>query len=555
MIDLNLARAQQTPTVAPEPAKTLDDPVAITAAVQAGLAQEGAAGQEEGQPQEEPRGFFASLDLAKFETGRFLDEEPPPPSWIFDNSFLAGTVGFVAGAQGTGKSRFLLQIGAAIATGHRGFLGDALRPARKGKVLAIFCEESRPVLWRRIRRMFRAFCPIRAESEDGKTVTLLPHPAETDFRTNFIAIPAAGQDLRLVEMAGGEARPSRNFHELLALAKSIPGLALTILDPQSRLYGQNENDNACATTFCSLLEHLAQETGAGVLCCAHVGKGVAKKRDGSFDVDAALHQDAMRGASGFSAAARWQLNLASLPGKAARARGVGSKAGDGQYLAGKVNKANDAPLGEVFYLHREHDGTLRYVEPEKTEEDKALEAQLVERITAEVRRREEANEPALTIKALGDVFPARWKEDIPGATKTAVRAAVSAALLDGHLFEVQRRGGNRKLNFYLSASPDTPLSTGQEEPSGDVGTGQRTGQELPDRTGQKGPSGAKMASLLDSGTGQKDTGQNTPSGPGTRMKSRTGHRTASLSKERENTCPVFPSSDSLDTEPEGGDAE
>ena len=140
--------------------------------------------------------------------------------------------------------------------------------------------------------MFRAFCPIQAESEDGKSVTLLPHPAEADFRANFIAIPAAGQDLRLVEMAGGEARPSRNFHELLALAKSIPGLALTILDPQSRLYGQNENDNNAATTFCSVLERLAQETGAGVLCCAH-GRNCRWSRRGKLKAAALLQKKAL----------------------------------------------------------------------------------------------------------------------------------------------------------------------------------------------------------------------------------------------------------------------
>lgn len=531
MIDLNRARVQQTPTVAPEPAKTLDDAVAITAAVQAGIAQEETVRPGDEQTQEEPCGFFASLDLAKFETGRFLDEEPPPPSWIFDNSFLAGTVGFVAGAQGTGKSRFLLQIGAAIATGHRGFLGDALRPARKGKVLAIFCEESRPVLWRRIRRMFRAFCPIRAESEDGETVTLLPHPAETDFRANFIAIPAAGQDLRLVEMAGGEARPSRNFHELLALAKSIPGLVLTILDPQSRLYGQNENDNACATTFCSLLERLAQETGAGVLCCAHVGKGVAKKKDGSFDVDAALHQDAMRGASGFSAAARWQLNLASLPGKAARARGVGSKAGDGQYLAGKVSKANDAPLGEVFYLRREHDGTLRHIEPERAEEEAQVEEAVLAWIKAKIKDQEEKDLPSLTIPMLKD-FSKEWG-NISGASRARVLEVARAAVNNGALILEPGRNGSGRAVEFLKLESAEPAA-----PSEEVRPVHNTLKKLhKENRPRNEPADCLAGSLTTCNHGTIQTG-------------RTG-----LSKERENTCPVFPSSDSLDAEPKTKGAE
>jgi hypothetical protein len=514
----------------------------LRAQIAARVAQE-AARQDQEQARDSAHGFFAGLDLSRFDTGRFLDEEPPPLDWVLADSLLAGVVGYVAGAQGTGKSRFLLQVGAAVATGHRGFLGDALSPARKGKVLAVFCEEDRRVLWRRVRRMFRAFCPNHAESEGGR-VTLLPHPAEADFRANFIAVPAAGHDLRLIEVAGGDAQPSRNFFELLTLAKSIPGLALVILDPQSRLYGANENDNSAATTFCSLLERLAQETGAAVLCCAHTTKGGAKKKDGSMDLQAALHQDAMRGASGFSAAARWQLNLVSLPGKTARAEGVDSKSADGQYLAGKVCKANDAPLGEAFYLRRDHDGTLRHIEPERTEEDKALEAQLVERITAEVRRREVDGEPPLTIKTLGDVFPGRWKEDIPGATKAAVRAAASAALLDRTIFLVRKKGGDNRFHEYLSTAPDT----GQPTVSGDVGTGQ-----TPDSGHRTAPDRNACPVTKSSNGAGSDTGQHqhrteSPSGPGTRINTGTGHRTAFPPKGGDTTCPVYPPTGARDAE-------
>lgn len=522
---------------------------AIRAKVAARVAEE-AARQDKGQAQDSVPGFFAGLDLSQFDTGRFLDEEPPPLDWVLSNSLLAGVVGYVAGAQGTGKSRFLLQIGAAVATGYGGFLGEALRPARKGKVLAVFCEEDRRVLWRRVRRMFRAFCPKQAES-DGMRVALLPHPVEADFRVNFIAVPAAGQDLRLIEVAGGDAQPSQNYFELLTLAKSIPGLVLVILDPQSRLYGANENDNSAATTFCSLLERLAQETGAAVLCCAHTTKGGAKKKDGSMDLQAALHQDAMRGASGFSAAARWQLNLVSLPGKTARAEGVDSKAADGQYLAGKVCKANDAPLGDVFYLRRDQDGTLRHIEPERSEEDKALEAQLVEKIMAEVRRREVEGESALTVKALGDVFPARWKEDIPGATKAAVRAAAAAAILDGELFEVLRKNpGNGKQVAYLATTPDRDQSTGQPNLSGDKSTGQSTGQNPADSTGQKTLSGDNSLSIQEKSTGQRNHRTETPSGAQVLEIVPPDHRTAFPPKGGNTTCPVDSPTGVRDVEPQ-----
>ena len=476
MIDLNQF-ATQAPLDDPAPEGPLRDPVAIAAACRAQAAEEEAR-QEREQGQEEPRGFFATLNLAKFDTGRFLDEEPPPLNWVLADSLLAGVVGYVAGAQGAGKSRFLLQIGAAVATGDEAFLGEALRPVRKGKVLAVFCEEDRRVLWRRVRRMFRAFCPRHAESDGGRVV-LLPHPAEADFRANFIAIPAAGQDLRLIEVARSDAQPSRNFFELLNLAKSIPDLALIILDPQSRLFGQNENDNSAATTFCALLERLAQETGAAVLCCAHTTKGGAKKKDGSMDLQAALHQDAMRGASGFSAAARWQLNLVSLPGKTARAEGVDSKASDGQYLAGKVCKANDAPPGKVFYLRRDHDGTLRQIAPERAEGEAQVEEAVLAWIKAKIKDQAVKGLPSLTIPMLKD-FSQEWGS-IPGASRARVLEVARAAANNGALIlEPGRNGSGRAVEFlrFESAEPAREPAGGlagsvppEREPAGEPAKG------------------------------------------------------------------------------------
>ena len=131
MIDLNRFAAQASPEVFVH-VERFRDQEAIAAAVCRAQAEEETR-QEGERGRDEPRGFFASLDLATFDTGHFLDEEPPPLSWIFENTFLAGTVGFVCGSQATGKSRLLLQIGAALATGYTGFLGGALRPAMKGK--------------------------------------------------------------------------------------------------------------------------------------------------------------------------------------------------------------------------------------------------------------------------------------------------------------------------------------------------------------------------------------------------------------------------------------
>jgi phage/plasmid primase-like uncharacterized protein/RecA-family ATPase len=454
-------------------------------------------------PPPEPAGFFAEMKLDEIQARRFLDEPPSSLRWTLTGSLLDRTVGFVCGAPGTGKSTLLLQLAGQTATGEPLF-GDDLKPGIKGRVLAVFAEEDERILHRRTRRVYTG----AIQGQPGEW-----SQAEADFASNLHLVPAAGQDLRFIDTAGGTARASGAFMDFLALAQKMEGLALIVLDPLSRFYGGAENDNATANLFCSLLERITAETGATVIVCHHTGKGAALGADKKFSLDAALHQDAMRGASALTGAARWQLNLVTLPAKDARGIIGATEAGPGQYLAAKVAKKNYGPPEDAFFLRRGEGGVLVPVEARRTAEDRDLQARLVERIAAEVRAREKGGMDPLTMKTLADVFPSRWKEEIPGASKTAVRSAAEAAVLDGALFKVRRfNSGNRRQVEYLASHPATKPDAGQ----GVGDTGQDTGQKDTGHAGQHRTETAvrceksMIPGQLD--TGQKDTGRKPLSG-------------------------------------------
>ncbi|WP_268885677.1 AAA family ATPase [Fundidesulfovibrio magnetotacticus] len=233
-------------------------------------------------------------------------------------------------------------------------------------------------------------------------------------------------------------------------------MSLIVLDPLSRFFGGNENDNTLATAFCQLLEKLAKETGAAVVCCHHVAKGVGQTPRG-FNLEAALSQEAMRGASGLTGAARWQSNIVAMPAKAAKEEIDDPDAKNGVYLAAQVSKKNYGPPESKFFLRRGAGGILLPVKNRRLQ-DLDLERVLKEKAYALVKSREEEGEKPLTLKGIGDIEPARWKrEGLKGATKVNVRQAIAVAIREERLFEVVRYNpGNHRNVTYLATAPDAP---------------------------------------------------------------------------------------------------
>lgn len=377
-------------------------------------------------------GWLAGIAPASVQAGRFLSEDPPPLHWIFKNSLLAGTVGFLVGAPGVGKSTFAISLALSQATGQN--LTGQLDPAGFGSVLAIFSEEDEAVLHRRMKT-------IASRLEVSKSAC-----------DRVYSVAAAGKDLRLVQAGkNGEVEPTQAFRDLRTLARKIPNLRLIILDPLSRLYGLPENDNTGPTVFISMLEALAQETGAAVMVSHHTRKA---GKDGTYKT--ALDAESLRGASAFTGAIRWQMNITTMSKEEARkVIGVGSPA-QGQFLAARVCKKNYGPPEDEFFLERGDGGVLRPCIPsaEIAQRDKV--EILKEKIVETIGQLDDQGK-GVTKKQLGDVWPAKWKaEGLADVTKTLVRSVVDMMLMDGELEEVEKMSPNgRNVAVYLGVSPRT----------------------------------------------------------------------------------------------------
>lgn len=462
--------------------------------------QEATAGKAEPKPDEpkpEPS-FFASLDLAGALAKHFVHHIPPKIEYLFDKSFPIGLVGLVVGPGGAGKSTLLIHIAAAIVTG-RQLIGDNLRPSYKGKVFALFCEEKRDILWDRVYKITNELFPPDRDPMGTGNLNFNPSFELQEFGDNVFTVGGYGQDLRFIERTPHGPVPTTAYFDLLALLHTIPDLSCVVLDPLSRIYGQDENDNTQATLFCSLIERIATETGANVIVSHHVGKHAATDaKTGKFSLAKALSPDAIRGASALTGAARWQMNLFPLDSATAK-KELGQDGPDGHFLVAGVTKNNYGSRCQ-FYLER-HTNTLTPIDgiDEKAEE-RLLWYVIADKVVAAVSA---SPHKPYTVKALAEAHCVPWKAEHPGCSIPVIKAAIHVALEEGRLVEVEKPNAKNRLTTYLELPPTTPDETDLIPD----GIPDDFSPDTPDDTGQNDLSGVNQLDLLDFHTGQKDTGQ------------------------------------------------
>jgi len=399
------------------------------------------------------RNSVPSIVLESLRAGRFLKCLPPPLVFLFAGSLLAGEVGLLVGHGGAGKGFFVLQAAAAVAGGLDGVAG-VLTVAQHGPVFCMCAEDSSHVLHNRVHDVFQNATPADAFDDDAYAEVLAERINE-----NLYVMSGVGLDVRLMEMDGGNPRPSLFFKTLLATLKTISGLRMVILEPLSRLYTGNENDNTLATYFFSLIERIAQETGATVLVAHHTNKASGSSKAGKGEkaqqqqIEGRLVQDAVRGASGFSNAVRWQMNLTTLTDDEIKSVG-GDPSRSGMYLAGKVSKNNSGKPEGTFFLERGHGGVLHRFERKRQKSDLEIEAMLVEKLVEDIRQRENAGEPPVVLKTLAEGRAKLWKTEIPAATVSGIKTAAATAVLGGKLFPVRRKIANGHEVEFLATVPD-----------------------------------------------------------------------------------------------------
>jgi len=357
---------------------------------------------------------FTSIPIAETRAGRFLECIPPAFTWELENSLLRGTLGAFVSNGGTGKSQFALQLGVAKASGIP-FLDNQWIIPNVGKCILLFAEDINLVIHHRLHEIIRALVPKDQLKEVAERLD-----------KNLFIQSLTGCDSRLIDQ---KREPTEIYHKLLERLKSIDDLHMVILDNLSRFYSGDENDSNLATYFCSLLERIAQETGATVLCAHHTNKaaGYGKK---------ALVQESIRGASGLTNAARWQLNLARLD-KSEVVKDSIDPSESHRYIVAQVTKKNVGPPEQYFYLRRDSEGVLRKVDVTERAKDKDLivQDQVIRKIDSL-----ESDGIRYTKAKFSDVF----KGQFFGYGRDRLKNSIDDAILKGLIqaIPVKNRNGN-----------------------------------------------------------------------------------------------------------------
>jgi len=390
--------------------------------------------EEESSIEQDPPWFNEALKNGS--VSRFIDHEPPPLEWVFKGTLLARTTGLLVGPGAAGKSTLAILMCIAVATG-RDILPGIFTPTKAGKVLGVFAEDDENIIHHRIHNMVNQ---LFANDPEAKEL----------LRQNMWAITTTGHDVRFLSQAGGDLSESPFFKEVFKAIKGVEGLRLIVFDPVSRYHGAEENDNGAGTFLVSLLEKIAQQTGAAVLALHHVGKRAGADVHG-FDLDAAMHQDASRGASGLTNGVRWQCNLFGLPEKNAKKLLGVSSPDPGQYLALKVCKKNYGVPEPVHFLERGLGGILKPVEPLIKESDPDLD-ETIRKLVVDFIFSMEGQQ--VTLKKLLDGKCREWKTENLAITRPAVEHVVASCILRNELHERPGKNASGRSIIYLSTYPE-----------------------------------------------------------------------------------------------------
>ncbi len=270
----------------------------------------------------------------------FLGTEPPPPEWILTDLLRAGTVAGLVSTGGAGKSRLLIHLLLALATGTP---FGPFRPAGPKRVLYLGGEDPGEILHERIYAIARG---MGLAHDPGKAALI---------RQNFRAVALVGTDRVLIgrDTAGNPAKTPAYAWLSESLA-TMGRVDLLVLDPLSRFSSHEENDNNAATAFIACLESLAKRHGAAVLFSHHSSKAVVANGD--------ARKDTGRGASALHDGARLMISMGSVEGAAL---GLDDPTGQGFIEVHQVKGNYSRLWGRPFYFAKGPGLTLTPVDPQE----------------------------------------------------------------------------------------------------------------------------------------------------------------------------------------------
>lgn len=380
----------------------------------------------EPEPIQAPDDFPALSDLM---ASRFTQTPAPPFPWLLRNAVPLGMTTALAAAAGSGKSFWLLQTAMAIVSGCPLVPGFDIAPEGKGKALLVFCEEEDKVVHERVQNLIEA---LIIEREDAADIVQA-------INSRLVILNRFGKDNRIVTMGrDGQPTPTRFYDSIVKLVEEIgEDLKMVALDPWSCLAPQAEKDPAESTAAITMLNALAEKTGAAIIIASHTRKPPKSggRRPSSLEL---LSADEIRGSSALVGAVRAAIMLTPLAEHEHKLM-LTSNAHD-TILCGVV-KSNHGKRPDAVLLRRGDGGSLllgRSLGDEEVSE--AVEESLARDQVKIILERETQSERRHTPREFARIFKNRITFRGAPITEAKLSEILARAVVDGVLVRVRREG-------------------------------------------------------------------------------------------------------------------
>ncbi|MBI5234206.1 MAG: AAA family ATPase [Deltaproteobacteria bacterium] len=333
---------------------------------------------------------------AKAPIGIWLDTEPPPVNYLFEDLVISGMVGGIFAQGGVGKTYLILCLMLSGTLGTPFF--RTFRPTHSMRVIGLLGEDPPDMIHRRMKSILCGLNDIDKALLAANLRLYCGRPAPlTRLDGNN---PAHTEALDWLKAEVERFRPD-----------------LIIIDPKSMFYGLDENSNDHCTQWISALKELT-EYGATVLFSHHVAKSVG----GTLELSGA------RGGSALVDGSRFAANMRQLTEDDAKRYDIDEP---WRYVEFKVTKNSYVPKlpGSIFFKFTS-DGALEEIDLQAGRDSLMME-ELISSLRAEAA---EGN-----LYTARDV--ARSKTMLPDATARERKRAVQSAIASKRLgIETQRSG-------------------------------------------------------------------------------------------------------------------
>ncbi|MEK7773432.1 MAG: AAA family ATPase, partial [Deltaproteobacteria bacterium] len=347
----------------------------------------------------------------------WLDTEPPPVDYLFENLLISGIVGGVFAQGGTGKTYLILCLMLSAALGQPSF--RTFRPTRSMRVFGLLGEDPPDMIHRRIKSILGEFNDVdKALLADNLRLY-------------------CGRPGPLMKLDGNNPVRTEALKWLLSEVEAFRP-ALIIIDPKSMFYGLDENNNDHNTQWVNTLKELALN-GATVLFCHHVTKALS----------GALELNGARGGSALADGSRFAANMRQLTEEDAKKHNIDEP---WRYVEFKVTKNSYVPKlpGSVFFRFT-NDGALEEVGLRAT-----LESAMIDELLCSLQA-EAAEGNFYTAREA-----ARSKTVLPDATRKDRERIVRLAIDSGMVDTERRQMGKTGKNVLVVPGDGTVANNGQD---------------------------------------------------------------------------------------------